>query len=275
TASPLWVDDKVIVYMGDLVARDVKTGAVVWERPRYLPYKSRTYVHFHGSGCLLKAGGVDVAFYPNNEFVRLGDGKTLFADFWKLGTGRGVTPVVRGDVLFKMQSDTGGVLMLKCPAVVDDAVKPEIVKTLPFDTAKYPRFYLTFYNASPLIHEGLVYCVDQDGVLTVVDVAKGEVVYQKLLDLDLFMHHNFGAGRGGCGASPTLAGGKIYFFGNQSTALVIEPGRAYKQLAKNRIERVLWPNHWREHQEITITCPVFEGRRLYYRAEENLYCIGR
>ena len=276
TSSPLLADGKVILYVGDCRARDVNTGRLLWKRPRFLAgTRNRTYYHFHGSGCVVKTGNATVAYFPNNEFVRVSDGKTLYVDFWKLGNARYATPVVRDGVIYKIKSNTGGVILFKPSAIVDDAVKPEVLKTVAFDTKTHPRFYLTFYNASPLLHEGLMYCVDEDGVLTVVDTVKGEVLYQKLLDLDLFMHHNFGAGRGGAGASPTLAGKYIYLFGNQGTCLVIEPGRTFKQVAKNRIEHVLWPNHWRERQEITITCPVFDGSRMYYRAQENLYCIGK
>ena len=63
------------------------------------------------------------------------------------------------------------------------------------------------HTASGLLHEGLLYCLSSFGVLTVVDMAKGEVVYQRRLDLDIFMPYN-GAGnlKGGATASPTLAG---------------------------------------------------------------------
>ena len=60
------------------------------------------------------------------------------------------------------------------------------------------------------------------------------MVYQKLLDADPFMHHNF-KGRGGAASSPALAGNYIYIWGNQGTTLVMEPGRKFKLVAKNRI----------------------------------------
>ncbi len=31
---------------------------------------------------------------------------------------------------------------------------------------------------------------------------------------------------------------------------------------------------WFEHQETSVSSPVFDGERLYYRAEQTLYCIG-
>ncbi|HXU20735.1 MAG TPA: hypothetical protein VN788_09160, partial [Verrucomicrobiae bacterium] len=94
---------------------------------------------------------------------------------------------------------------------------------------------------------------------------KGEIVYQKLLDADVYTTF-----RGGMGSSPTLAGKYIYLFGNQGVTLVIEPGRTYKQVARNRVESCSPTSHGQETME---SCPVFEGNRLYYRGSENLYCI--
>ena len=106
-----------------------------------------------------------------------------------------------------------------------------------------------------------------------IDIDKQELVYQKVLDLDLNASHHGSAIRAGIGASPALAGGLIYVLGNQGACLVMKPGRMYAQVAKNRLECVVYPNHWRQHQEITIACPVFEDARIYVRGEANLYCL--
>ncbi len=275
TSSPLLVDGKLIVYFGNLRALDAKTGAVAWQRPRYLlTGDSLTYCVFRGTGCVLPAGNDKVAYFLNGDFARVSDGKMLCADFWKFGDNRIASPVVDRGVIYKIASNSGGVTAIKLPEPAGDKILPEIVKKIAFDTGKFPvKFFNTYYNASPLLNEGLMYCVDQDGVLTVVDVEKGEVLYQKTLDLDLYMHHNFGPGRGGASSSPTLAGKYIYIFGNQGTCLVIESGRTYKQVAKNRVEFIYGAREWWARQEITMSCPVFEGRRMYFRADANLYCI--
>jgi len=258
--------------MGECRALDTKTGKVLWESPRFMLDNNRNYSHFHGSGCVLPAGNEKVAYFMNGEFVRLSDGKNVFADFWKFGDNRYAAPVVDRGVAYKIQSNAGNAVAFKASAIADDKLTPEIVKEVKFDTNKYPKFYLKWYDASPLYHEGLLYCVDDDGVLTVVDMEKGEVAYQRMLDLDLFMHHNFGAGRGGASASPTLGGKFIYIFGNQGSCVVLEPGRTFKQAAKNRLEQIVH-GAWSDRQEITMTSPIFEGNRMYYRGEQVLYCI--
>jgi len=124
-----------------------------------------------------------------------------------------------------------------------------------------------------VVHENLVYLVNNAGVLTVVDLEAGKVLYQRLLDLDVFQAHNEGAARG-VGASPTLAGEYVYCLGNNGAAVVIEAGRTFKQVAKNKIESLVMPRHWSQRQERFVANPVFDGRRLYIRGEGHLYAIG-
>ena len=112
------------------------------------------------------------------------------------------------------------------------------------------------------------------GLLTVVDEIKGTILYQRLLDLDHFETPNEGAARGH-GISPALAGKHIYFFGNSGTAIVIEPGRDFKQVAKNKIEGLAVPGSWGERQDRAVACPFFDGDRIYYRTESALYAIGK
>jgi len=137
----------------------------------------------------------------------------------------------------------------------------------------FPKFYLPWYLGSPVVHEGLAYLVNNSGVLTLVDAAEGRIMYQKMLDLDYYQAPNEGAARG-VGIGPALAGKRLYFLGNSGAALVLEPGRTYKQIAKNKIESVVMTGHWAERQERFVANPVFDGQRLYIRGEGNLYAIG-
>jgi len=54
---------------------------------------------------------------------------------------------------------------------------------------------------------------------------------------------------------------------------VMEPGRTFKQVAKNKIENVVSIGHWGERQERFVSNPVFDGKRLYIRGEGHLYAI--
>ncbi len=188
------------------------------------------------------------------------------------------TPVLDGNTIYKLEMglmttrNTNDLHVFRLPASADEPFKPEFVRTIKIDTRKYPRYYVSEYCSSPLYDNGLVYCVNEDGVLSVVDVEKGEVAYQEFLDADLNMAQTFTPARGGMSSSPALAGKYIYLFGNRGTCLVIEPGRSFKQVARNRIEFVRGKGDWME-LETTVSTPIFEGKRMYYRAQDNLYCV--
>ena len=57
---------------------------------------------------------------------------------------------------------------------------------------------------------------------------------------------------------------------------MFKPGRKFEKVAVNRIgtlARRLWP--MRPQAEIGYSPPVFDGKRMYLRGEQYLYCIGR
>jgi hypothetical protein len=128
--------------------------------------------------------------------------------------------------------------------------------------------------STPVVNDGLAYLLNNSGVLSIIDVTEAKIVSQKMLDLDHFQLHNEGAARG-IGSSPALAGKYLYFVGNNGATVILEPGRTFKQIAKNRIENVVLPGHWAERQERFEANPVFDGKRLYIRGEANLYAIGQ
>jgi hypothetical protein len=286
TTSPLLVDGKLVIYFDNFTVLDAKAGEVVLERPHFISGKTtwNWNAHFHGTGCILPAGSEKVLYFLNGEFVRLSDGKTLSLDhsilktlkpenYTEIYANRIATPVVDTGMACKIIHNTGGVVSFKLPALEGDKVEPEILQAVPFNTDRFPYYYENFYTASPLLHDGLLYCVNSFGTLTVPDMTKGEVLYQRQLDLEILMPYNgVGALKGGASSSPTLAGKHIYIWGNQGTCLVLEPGRVFKQVARNRLENVI--ADWRPHQEATMTDPVFEGERMYYRGEHTVYCVG-
>ena len=266
--SPLLVDGKLVIYFEDFVILDAATGAVLVERPRF------GKAEFFGTGCILPAGNEKVFFTPTGELVRLPDGKTLTIEGKTMALGGGLvtSAVVDNGVCYNITGAYGNAVSFKLPALQEDKVTPEVLHSTTFNTSNLPYYYEPWFIASPLYHEGLLYCVGNSGNLTVVDAAKGEVLYQRQLDLDVFMPYNGGMLKGGASACPTLAGKYIYIWGNQGVCVVLEPGRTFKQVARRRIE---CPVVWRDQrQETTMSNPIFEGDRMYYRAEHNLYCIG-
>lgn len=108
------------------------------------------------------------------------------------------------------------------------------------------------YYATPLVHDGLVYAINQKKNLSVLDAATGVRVYEKALE------HI----QGTVYPSPTLAGGNVYISGEQGQTLVLKPGREYAEVARNSLEPFR-------------TCPVFAGTRMYVRGRKNMWCVGK
>lgn len=271
SSSPLLVAGKFVVFQRDLLAFDAATGQLAWELPLVSHEGLNPGGFFHGSLVAAAIGGVSVIALGNDTLVRADDGKVLYANP-DAGNQSVASPVVERGRLFLVPTLKMELVLHTLPEQITEPL-PLPAQHLPLDTAAFPKHYMPWHLCSPVVHDGLAYLVNNAGVLTVVDVAAGHVVYQKLLDLDVCQAHNEGAARG-VGVSPALAGGHIFLWGNNGAALVIEPGRVYRQLAKNKLENVVMAGHWSERQERFMANPVFEGRRLYVRGEGGLYALG-
>jgi outer membrane protein assembly factor BamB len=102
---------------------------------------------------------------------------------------------------------------------------------------------------SPVVHDGLLYGVNTNGILDVVDVKSGETVYRQRLPV------------GQTYSSITLAGGLLYVLDLEGKAVVFKPGKRFERVAVNQLEG-------------TGSCPVFADDHLYVRGRQNLYCLS-
>ncbi|MGD0088937.1 MAG: PQQ-binding-like beta-propeller repeat protein [Planctomycetota bacterium] len=267
SSSPLLVGGKVVTFMRDLFAFDAATGKQAWRIPVADHKGLNPGGFFHSSMATATVGGVKAVVLGNGTIVRASDGKVVFSTPG-MGVQAVATPVVEQDTLLLLTSGSMQLFIHKLPPAFADPLKLE-TREVKVETP-FPKYFLPWHLSSPLVHEGLAYLLNNSGVLTVVDLEAGRILYQKLLDLDFFW--DSGASRG-IGNSPALAGGHIYIFGKDGAALVIEPGRAYKQLAKNKLENMVMLGHWAERQERFLSSPVFDGKRIYVRAEGHLYAL--
>ena len=260
--SSLLLDGKLIVRSDSTFALDTATGKTLWQGPSSAGFKD----DFNYASLLaLTIKTEPLVVMPPLNVYRVRDGKqiatTIIVD--KDREIPMVTPVIAGGRMFTFGK---GVETISLPASPAEPFETD-TKRVAVNLTRFPQWG-GGSPASPLYHEGLVYRLDGDGILSVVDTEKQELVYQQLLDLDLAMDHIGNASRGGACSSPALAGKYIYLFGNLGTCVVIEPGRTFRPVARNRIDV-----GGSCYGEIFASCPVFERRRLYYRASANLYCI--
>lgn len=98
------------------------------------------------------------------------------------------------------------------------------------------------------------------------------MIYWRDLKLRGFMHDNSVP----VAASPTLIGRHIFLCDNQGTTVVIEPGREYREVTRNRIDTVLDRHLPLSAQEtLTYSPPITDGQRIFLHGERYLYCVGQ
>ena len=105
---------------------------------------------------------------------------------------------------------------------------------------------------SNLLYDGLLYLLSDNGVLTCLDAATGEVIYEggRMPTPQRYM------------ASPVAFDGKILIAGADGDVFVVKAGREFEVLRTNSIA------------EPISTTPALSGGRIYIRGEQHLYAIG-
>jgi hypothetical protein len=128
-----------------------------------------------------------------------------------------------------------------------------------------------FMVASPLYVDGVVYSIEMGGGLAAVDTVARKALYRQHLD----GYNRYNRFTYGVAASPTLASKNIYIVDDAGYTHIIRPGPKLEELAHNAIENVhfsgLGGNPCK--QESFYSSPFFEGKCMYLRGEEYLYCI--
>lgn len=102
--------------------------------------------------------------------------------------------------------------------------------------------------SSPVLVDGMIYTPADESFITCIDADKGEVVWTERVG-------------GKFCASPVYGDGRIYFLNEDGTTTVLEPGRALKVLATNKLD------------DGFMASPAVDGKALYLRTRTNLYRV--
>ncbi len=105
---------------------------------------------------------------------------------------------------------------------------------------------------SPLLYDGLLYMINDGGIVTILDPATGERLDQgRLLDgVDSYR------------ASPVAGDGKIYMVSELGMVSVLEPGPTLRVVAAADLDDTVYGT------------PAIDGGRIYLRTGTTLYCFG-
>jgi outer membrane protein assembly factor BamB len=105
------------------------------------------------------------------------------------------------------------------------------------------------YVSSLLFYDGLVYMANDVGVLTAVDAATGERVWQERVE-------------GVFSASPVGGGGHVYFVSENGDTVVVKAGRAPQIVGRSALG------------ERSVASPAVANGRIFIRTDKHVFAIG-
>ena len=231
SASPLLVAGRLIVPIEDIVALDPETGKELWRT---------SYGQTWGSPVRAEIDGKPLILMANGRMVRPGDGKVV----GRLSPLERASPVVVGSTAFYI-----GQRAQAFP--LPDRLDPNATKRIRPKAAWESSPPGGGFSSSPVVHDGLIYCVATRGILSVLDASTGKTVYTRRLNL----------GNGPVWPSLLHAGDHVYASNRDGNTVVFKTGRKYQEVARNHLEEF-------------ISTPVVHQGRIYIRTYGHLYSIG-
>ncbi|MCS6776410.1 MAG: PQQ-binding-like beta-propeller repeat protein [Chloroherpetonaceae bacterium] len=251
-SSPILYRDRLILTMDGIdrqsvIALDKRTGRTVWQQTRsVIREKSRNgetserHKAFH-TPVLARVNGRVLLISPAAQGAYAYDPDTG-EEVWRVqhdGYSGSSRTLLYGDLaLINTGFDWGNLLAVRMDGrgdVTRSHVVWKVSRAVPF-------------KVSPLLIDGLVYLLNDNGILTCLDAKTGAEVWKERLG-------------GQYSASLLYADGRIYCCSEDGRIRVIRPGRRFELLAENVMP------------EGCMASPVAVGRALYLRTKTHLYRI--
>lgn len=285
--SPLLTDGKLIItytprtkttggsaaeYQG-LIAYSADTGQVLWTTPFF-----RTPGWACGGPVLVDAGSTQVVVSSGGVVVRVSDGRILNK---KLGdapphydyigiTGEASTPSVVGDIVYFVEMPSHGQGKSEANRPRQDANYTYAVRLrVDGDQLQHERLWES-KNLSPgrvhacyLVHEDLLYLMDRDLSLAVLDATNGQLKHKGRITIATADRAKVGHWRY---PSWAVAGGKIHVNLDGGVFQVWQPGAPPKVQAEN----LLAP----ETSKWVPSRMCFHEDAIYVRTDRMLYCLA-
>jgi outer membrane protein assembly factor BamB len=226
-----------------IVALSTETGKVLWRSERSgemdpRPQQKKAYgtplLVETASGPVVVSGAADwvYGYAPDS-------GKELWkVPYGELGFSMSVRPVADAERIYISTSfGKSQVIALKYSGLT----KPEVLWR---NNKNAPKM------CSPVLAGGLLYYVDDGGILSCVDALTGEAVYRERLS-------------GKFSASLLLADGRLWVCSREGVTFVVAPGREFKLLAQNSLEGQI------------MASPIALDGALFIRTDKALYRLGK
>jgi outer membrane protein assembly factor BamB len=230
-----------------LLALDADTGKQVWKAEREeLPSWGTPTV---------AATSTEPELVTNaSNYIRGYDPRTG-KELWRLGRSSKITaptPIFADDkfVIASGRAPERPIFVVKAGARGDLTLPADKTSS---DAVVWSRTGRGSYMPTPLIYDGILYVLANNGLLDAYDLKTGEEIYRQRLPL-------VGSG---FSASPVAADGKLYLSNEDGEMLVIAAGRKFELLATNSMG------------ELLMATPALSEGVLYVRSAQSLFAVGR
>src|SRR6266404_1569092 len=230
-----------------LLALDADTGKTVWKTDRdELPSWGTPTVATTSTGPIL------VANAPN--YIRGYDPRTG-KELWRLGGSSKITAPtpVFSDEMFAVVSGRGPerpIFVVKAGAR-ENLTLPEGKSSS--EAIAWSRTGRGSYMPTPLIYDGILYVLANNGLLDAYNLRTGEELYRQRLPV-------VGSG---FSASPVASDGKLYLSNEDGEMLVIAAGQKFAHIATNSMGEML------------MATPALSDGVMYVRSSASLFAVGR
>jgi outer membrane protein assembly factor BamB len=217
-----------------LIAFDLQTGRELWRSPREeLPSWATPLVHTQAAAPTIVTN--------SPRFIRGHDFATG-RERWRVEDPEGQvkvsTPVAAGDLAIVTGGYPAAGRPITAIRVSDGSIAWRLERGSP-------------YTSTPLVYDGLLYIVTDNGILSAYQLADGARVYQQRLARDA----------GSFSASPVAAQGRIYLASEDGQFYVVRAGRTFELLATN------------DMNDVCMATPALSGALLLVRTKSHVYAL--
>lgn len=247
-STPVLHGDRLIVHFDGsdaqfIAAFDTATGKVAWKTDRSgkmdpRPQQKKAY----GTPLIVTISGQPTVVSPAADWIygyEPATGKELWKlPYGELGFSMSVRPVADSErIYFSTSFGKSQVIALNYAGVKT----PEIAWR---NNKNAPKM------CSPVLANGLLFYVDDGGIVSCVDPKTGESLYKERIG-------------GKYSASPIVADNQIYFASREGVVTIVPASKDFKILAQNTLEGAL------------MASPIAVDGTLYLRTDKALYRIGK
>ena len=251
-SSPILFRDLLILHFDGydfqyVVALNKKTGKTVWKTDRTHDYGTDNgdFKKAFATPTVIETGGRHQLISPAAEALLAYDPLTG-AELWRVQWGQhsvAARPLFANGMIYLNNGFGKADLLAIRPGGKGDVTGTHVAWRSKDGIGSKP---------SPILVGDLIYSVhDKTGVIVCLDAKTGKTVWRQRVVREEFS------------ASPVYAAGAIYFSSHKGTTVVIEPGREYKELARNTLDGTFRAS------------PAVAGKAFYLRTLTHLYRIEK